>query len=120
MSYIDDIMGFNPSDLDAFQEQTGNSNFDANIYKTNPVKLSKAEDGHYRAKVRVIYNPFNFKQSIVAQRTYFIQDAEGSLLVRSKGASPDKNAEYCRTVQGAFRIRDSALQPCSIERSRRQ
>lgn len=91
MSYIDDIMGFNPSDLDAFQEQTGNSNFDANIYKTNPVKLSKAEDGHYRAKVRVIYNPFNFKQSIVAQRTYFIQDAEGSLLVRSKGASPDKN-----------------------------
>ena len=91
MSYIDDIMGFNPSDLDAFQEPVSNSNFNANVYKTNPVKLSKSEDGHYRSKVRVIYNPFNFKQSIVAQRTYFIQDAEGSLLVRSKGASPDKN-----------------------------
>lgn len=90
MSYIDDIMGFNPSNLEAFQEPVNNSNFDANIYKTNPVKLSKAEDGHYRAKIRVLYNPFNFKQSIVAQRTYFIQDAEGSLLVRSKGASPKK------------------------------
>jgi hypothetical protein len=88
MSYIDDIMGFNPQDLDAFQEPTSTSSYDANIYKTNPVKFSKSEDGHYRAKVRVIYNPFNFKQSVVAQRTYFIQDAEGSLLVRSKGASP--------------------------------
>lgn len=89
MSYIDDIMGFNPNELDAFQAQPETSNYDANIYKTNPVKLSKAEDGHYRARVRIIYNPFNFKQSVVAQRTYFIQDAEGSLLVRSKGASPD-------------------------------
>ena len=89
-SYIDDIMGFNPSDLDAFREPTNNSNYDANIYKTNPVKLSKAEDGHYRSIVRVIYNPFNIKQSIVSQRTYFIQDSEGSLLVRSKAASPIK------------------------------
>lgn len=88
MSYIDDIMGFNPQDLDAFQEPTATASYDANIYKTNPVKFSKSEDGHYRSKVRVIYNPFNFKQSIVNQRTYFIQDAEGSLLVRSKGASP--------------------------------
>ena len=88
MSYIDDIMGFNPQDLDAFQAPAATASYDANIYKTNPVKLSKSEDGHYRAKVRVIYNPFNFKQSIVAQRTYFLQDAEGSLLVRSKGASP--------------------------------
>lgn len=89
MSYIDDIMGFNPNELDAFQAPVETSNYDANIYKTNPVKLSKAEDGHYRARVRILYNPFNFKQSVVAQRTYYIQDAEGSLLVRSKGASAD-------------------------------
>lgn len=87
MSYIDEIMGFNPQDLDAFQAPTVTSSHDANIYRTNPVKHSKSEDGHYRAKVRVIYNPFNFKQSIVAQRTYFLQDAEGSLIVRSKGSS---------------------------------
>lgn len=88
MSYIDDVMGFDPTNVEAFQEPVSTNSYDANIYKTNPVKLSKSEDGHYRARVRVIYNPFNLKQSIVAQRTYFIQDAEGSLLVRSKGASP--------------------------------
>ena len=85
MSYIDEIMGFDPSNLDAFQETVSNSsNYDANIYKTNPVKLSKSEDGHYRARVRVIYNPFDVKKSIVPQATYFLKDADGSLLVRSK------------------------------------
>ena len=78
MSFIDDIMGFDPQSLDAFQEPVNVNNYDVNIYKTNPVKLSKAEDGHYRAKIRVIYNPFNPKKSIVKQETYFLQDAEGS------------------------------------------
>jgi hypothetical protein len=89
MGYIDDIMGFNPGNLEAFQTPAETFNYDANIYKTNPVKLSKTEDGHYHSRVRIIYNPFNVEKSIVDQRTYFIQDAEGSLLVRSKGASPD-------------------------------
>ena len=88
--FIDDIMGFDPSNLSAFQEPVNANSFDANVYKTNPVKLSKAEDGHYRSKVRVIYNPFDVKRSIVPQATYFIQDAEGSLLVRSKLGNGDK------------------------------
>lgn len=91
MSYIDDIMGFDPQSLDAFQEPVANTNnYDANIYKTNPVKFSKSEDGHYRAKIRVIYNPFNLKKSIVKQETYFIQDVDGSLLVRSKLSNDDR------------------------------
>lgn len=90
MSYIDDIMGFDPTSLDAFQEPVNTNSFDANIYKTNPVKLSKSEDGHYRAKIRVIYNPFNPQQSIVKQESYFIQDFEGSLLVRSKLSKGDR------------------------------
>lgn len=91
MSYIDDIMGFDPTSLDAFNAPENTSNFDANVYKTNPVKLSKSEDGHYRSKIRVIYNPFNPKQSIVHQATYFIKDANGSLLVRSKLGNGDKS-----------------------------
>lgn len=91
MSYIDDIMGFDPQNLDAFQEPVATASYDANIYKTNPVKFSKAEDGHYRAKIKAIYNPFNPKQSIVHQATYFIKDAEGSLLVRSKLGNGDKS-----------------------------
>lgn len=90
MSFIDDIMDFNPQSLDAFQEPVANNNYDANIYKTNPVKLSKADDGHYRSRIRVIYNPFNPKKSIVKQENYFIQDSEGSLLVRSKLSNDDR------------------------------
>lgn len=90
MSYIDDIMGFDPTSLEAFREPVSINSFDANVYKTNPVKLSKAEDGHYRARIRVIYNPFNPKKSIVKQETYFIQDSEGSLLVRSKLSNDDR------------------------------
>lgn len=90
MAFIDDVMGFDPTNLDVFQEPVSQNSFDANIYKTNPVKLSKAEDGHYRAKVKIIYNPHNIKRSIVPQATYFIQDQEGSLLVRSKLANNDK------------------------------
>lgn len=90
MSYIDDIMGFNPSDLSAFNEVVNQNNYEQNVYKTNPVKLSKAEDGHYRAKIKIIYNPFDIKKSIVKQTTYFLQDSEGSLLVRSKLGNDDR------------------------------
>ena len=60
---IDELMGYNPKDLDVFQETTTNS-FDVNIYKTNP-KDSTSKDGHYHSKIRVIYNPFNPKKSIL-------------------------------------------------------
>lgn len=90
MSYIDDIMGFNPSDLSAFNEVVNQNNYEQNVYKTNPVKLSKAEDGHYRAKIKIIYNPFDIKKSIVKQTTYFLQDSEGSILVRSKLGNDDR------------------------------
>lgn len=90
MSFIDDIMGFDPQSLDAFQEPVNNQNYDANIYKTNPVKLSKSDDGHYRSRIRIIYNPFNPRKSVVKQENYFIQDIDGSLLVRSKLSNDDR------------------------------
>ena len=90
MSYIDDIMGFNPQDLGVFNEPVSKNNYDANIYKPNP-KLSKAEDGHYRSKLRVIYNPLDVKESIVKQATYAMYDANGFFMVKSKLANGDKN-----------------------------
>lgn len=108
MSFIDDIMGFDPQSLDAFQEPVSNANYDANIYKTNPVKLSKSEDGHYRAKVRVIYNPFNLKKSIVKQETYFIKDADGSLLVRSKLSNDDRECPIFKSWKQLWFSKDEA------------
>ena len=86
---IDDLMGFNPQDLSAFNE-TSSNNFDQNIYKTNP-KDSKSEDGHYRSKLRVIYNPFDVKRSIVQQATYAMYDSDGFFMVKSKLAEGDKS-----------------------------
>ena len=86
--FIDDVMGFNPTDLNVFNV-TEATDFNQNVYKTNP-KDSKAEDGHYRSKLRILYNPFDIKQSIVKQITYAMNDAEGFFMVKSKLANGDR------------------------------
>lgn len=86
--FIDDVMGFDPTNLNVFNapEQT---DFNQNVYKTNP-KDSKAEDGHYRSKLRIIYNPNDIKQSIVKQATYAMNDADGFFMVKSKLGNGDR------------------------------
>lgn len=88
-SFIDDVMGFDPSSMDAFNEPAQTSSYDQNIYKTRPAD-SKSEDGRYHSSVRVLYNPFNFNKSIVEQATYAMNDEEGFFMVRSKLANNDK------------------------------
>ena len=90
--FIDEVMGFNPADVSAFNEPE-QRNFDANVYKTNP-KDSKSEDGNYRSRVRVIYNPANPKDSIVHQATYFLKSADGGLLVRSRLGNGPTDPEF--------------------------
>lgn len=88
MDFIDEIMGFNPQNLEVFNEPI-QTNYDVNVYKPNP-KLSKSEDGHYRSKLRVIYNPFSVKESIVRQATYAMNDQDGFFMVKSKLGNGDK------------------------------
>lgn len=90
--FIDEVMGFNPSNLSAFEEPQ-KANFSDAIYKTNPVTLSKSDDGHYHAKVRIIYNPFDVKHSIVNQTTYAMNDANGFFMVKSKLADNQRDCE---------------------------
>ena len=87
--FIDEMMGFNPADMTVFNEPE-RADFNANVYKTNP-KNSKADDGHYRSKIRVVYNPFDLKRSIVKQATYAMKDTEGFFMVKSKLADGDKS-----------------------------
>lgn len=89
-SFIDDVMDFNASDLEVFQEKQSNSARNANVYKTNP-SLSKSEDGHYRSRIRVIYNPYAPKMSIVHQATYAMTDENGFFMVKSKLGSGDRD-----------------------------
>ena len=85
---VDDIMGFNPQDLNAFQEKGPKS--DPNVYKTNP-KNSKSDDGVYRSKIKLILNPFSPKDSVIDQATYWLNRMDGSLAVRSSLSEGDKN-----------------------------
>lgn len=87
--FINELMSFNPHDLSAFNTPIQNS-YDQNIYKTNP-KDSKSDSGHYLSKIKIIYNPFDIKQSIIPQTTYALNDADGFFMVRSSLANGDKN-----------------------------
>lgn len=90
---VDDIMDFNPQDLNAFQEKGPKA--DPNIYKTNP-KESKSDDGVYRSKVKILLNPFNPKDSVIDQATYWLNRMDGSLAVRSSLSEGNKNCELFR------------------------
>ena len=89
-AFIGSLLDFNPSELQVFQEPE-KRDFNSNIYKTNPVKLSKADDGHYRSKVRIIYNPFDLKQSVVRKVYYAMTDADGFFMADSVLSMGDKS-----------------------------
>ena len=86
--FIDDIMGFDPTNLEVFHEPEVKQ-YDQNVYKTNP-KDSKSDDGHYHCRLKIIYNPFDIKRSIVQQVSYAMYDQDGFFLVRSKLGNGDK------------------------------
>ena len=88
-NFIDEIMDFNPSSLEVFQEPVKVS-YEQNVYKTNPAN-SKSEDGHYRSKLRVLYNAHNVKRSVVDQATYAMKDQDGFFMVKSKLAENDRS-----------------------------
>ena len=90
---LDEMMGFDSQNLDIFNTD-GNSTVNNNIYRTNP-KNSKTEDGHYHSRVRLLYNPFNRKRSIIHTALYKMRDANGFFMVKSSlGDSADVNSPY--------------------------
>lgn len=90
-SFLDDVMGFDPSNLDAFQDGKEKGDYGANIYRTNPVKMSKSDDHHYHSRVKILYNPFCIKRSIIKQCQYVLKDEDGYMFVKSALAEGDKN-----------------------------
>ena len=87
-----EVLGFNPQDLFGNNEESNQNANQANslIYKTRP-QDSVSEDGHYRCKIKIIYNPENPKKSFLEQQSYGIQDKEGFLTVISSLTVDDKS-----------------------------
>ena len=97
-SELDDMMGYNALNTDIFAkpaENTGNPN----IYRTNP-KDTKAEDGHYHCKLRVLYNPFDKRRTIVHSEMISLRDADGYFTVKSSlSDAEDQNSPYFRDAK---------------------
>lgn len=88
---VEQVMNFDPSSV-VKQERTEETKKDYGkyVYKPSP-QLSKAEDGIYRSKIRVIYNPLDFKNSIVNQTSYYLASADGNRVITSSLSIGDKN-----------------------------
>jgi len=87
-----EVLGFNPQDLFGNNSEENQSSNQSNslIYKTRPSD-SVSEDGHYRCKIKIIYNPENPKKSFLEQQSYGIQDTNGFLTVISSLTVDDKS-----------------------------
>jgi len=86
-----EVLGFNPEDLfSGNSSENASSQSNSFIYKTRP-QDSVSEDGHYRAKIKIIYNPENPKKSFLEQQSYGLQDKDGFFTVVSSLTNDDKN-----------------------------
>ena len=84
-----EILGFDPTSLSVLnQEENSPKNFNSNIYRMRPAD-TKSEDGHYYATIKVIYNPFDLKHSVLEQQSYGLQDGNGWFTVVSSLTNND-------------------------------
>ena len=107
---FDDILAFDPSQLTVntpveAPRQGGNKN----VYRPRPVD-SKSEDGVYRAQIKVIYNPFDLRRSILEQQSYALQDANGWFTVVSSLTNNDTNCPVFKAWKTCHYSKDPILQ----------
>lgn len=77
---LDAMMGFDPSNTNPFTQETSGPRVDPDIYKTNP-KDSVSDDGVYRSKIRLLYNPYQYQKSIVTKTEWYCQSQNGNFSV---------------------------------------
>lgn len=91
----DELMGYDPTDLTVFSQASNNGNTDSNLYKPLP-RLSVSEDGIYRAKIRLLKNPFSPKDSIMPLSYYWLSSLDGSRQIKSSLSHNDKSCPIFR------------------------
>ncbi len=100
MNALDEMMGFDPANMTIFNETTS-SNVDPRIYKSQP-RLSKSEDGSYRSKIRILFNPHSIKESVVHFESFYLKDSVGGFIVPSSLSNGDKS---CPVFKGFKKVR---------------
>ena len=105
-----DILNFNPSQLSNFNKEENLPKYDSLVYKPRPSD-SKSDDGVYRSVIKVIYNPFDLRNSVLEQQSYAMYDKNGFFSVVSSLTDNDtscpifkawKRCRYARKNDGTF------------------
>ena len=110
MTEINDILGFDPSQLNVFnQEESKVNNFNSNIYKPKP-SLSKSEDQVYRSTIKVIYSPQQLRASVLERQSYGLKDADGWFEVVSSLTNGDTNCPIFKAWKKCHYSKDEKLQ----------
>lgn len=112
-----DILGFSADDLDINKPQESKSFGNENIYKPKPAN-SKSEDGVYRAQIKVVYNPFNLKKSVIEQQSYGLQDAAGFFSVVSSLTNNDKNCPIFKAWKVCHFSQDPKMQNQALSKDK--
>ena len=104
-----DILAFDASQLSVNNPvETPRQGGNMNIYRPRPVD-SKAEDGVYRSQIKVIYNPFDLRRSILEQQSYAMQDATGWFTVVSSLTNNDTNCPIFKAWKTCHYSKDEIL-----------
>lgn len=105
-----DILAFDASQLSVNNPvEAPKSGGNANIYRPRPAE-SKSEDGIYRAQIKVIYNPFDLRRSVLEQQSYAMQDAQGWFSVVSSLTNNDTNCPIFKAWKTCHYSKDPVLQ----------
>lgn len=115
--FMEDLLGFIPSQLEVFNQEEPKSTGNSNIYKPKP-SLSKSEDGHYRATIKVIYNPHDIKKSILEVQSYAIQDSEGWLVLTSSLTNNDTNCPIFKAWKQCRYSKDPKLNELALSKDK--
>ena len=105
-----DILAFDASQLSVnnpVEAPKGGGN--PNVYRPRPAE-SKSEDGIYRAQIKVIYNPFDLRRSVLEQQSYAMQDATGWFSVVSSLTNNDTSCPVFKAWKTCHYSKDVVLQ----------
>lgn len=105
-----DILAFDASQLSVnTPPETPRQGGNLNIYRPRPVD-SKAEDGIYRSQIKVIYNPYDLRRSVLEQQAYAMQDSKGWFSVVSSLTNNDTSCPIFKAWKTCHYSKDPVLQ----------
>ena len=104
-----DILSFDASQLTINNQPATKNAGNPNLYRPRPAD-AKSEDGVYRSTIKVIWNPFDLRRSVLEQQSYSLQDSKGYFNVVSSLTDNDTNCPIFKAWKTCHYSKDVNLQ----------